>query len=237
MSGTPVLPVGDDKRVMVESMFDDIAPRYDRLNRVISLGLDQGWRRRTVATLGLLRGARVVDLACGTGDLCNDLLAVGYQPLGFDVSTGMLASAHTTAPLVRSDVLVLPLADASVDGVTCGFALRNFTDLPMFFAECARVLRPGGRFAALDAAEPERSVVRAGHNLWFRKLVPWIGGRLSGNPAAYRYLPASTAYLPPGPALIGELHDAGFTDIGRRTMMGGAVQLLTGTRNGLETRR
>lgn len=231
MSGeTPVLPVGDDKRVMVESMFDRIAPRYDRLNRVISLGLDQGWRRRTVETLALPAGARVIDLACGTGDLCDDLSAAGYRPVGFDVSAGMLASAHTSAPLVRSDVLVLPVPDASVDGITCGFALRNFTDLPTFFAECARVLRSGGRFAALDAAEPENPVVRMGHHVWFRRIVPWIGGRLSGNPAAYRYLPASTAYLPPGPALVGELRGAGFTSVGRRTMMGGAVQLLTGTR-------
>ena len=230
MSDAPVLPVGEDKRVMVESMFDGIAPRYDRLNRVISLGFDQGWRRRTVAALALPTGARVIDLACGTGDLCDDLTAAGYRPTGFDVSAGMLASAHTAAPLVRSDVLVLPIPPASVDGATCGFALRNFVDLPTFFAECARVLRPGGRFAALDAAEPEHAVVRVGHNIWFRKVVPWIGGRLSGDRAAYRYLPASTAYLPPGPALIRELRDAGFTDVGRHTMMGGAVQLLTGTR-------
>lgn len=230
VSNAPVLPVGDDKRIMVESMFDGIAPRYDRLNRVISLGLDKGWRRRTVRALCLPAGARVVDLACGTGDLCDDLFAAGFRPFGFDMSAGMLASAHTTAPLVRSDVLVLPVPDGSVDGVTCGFALRNFTDLPTFFTECARVLQPGGRFAAVDAAEPEHVIVRMGHHIWFRRVVPWIGGRLSGSAAAYRYLPASTAYLPGGPALIGQLRAAGFGSVERRTMMGGAVQLLTGTR-------
>jgi demethylmenaquinone methyltransferase / 2-methoxy-6-polyprenyl-1,4-benzoquinol methylase len=230
MGDTPVLPVGDDKRVMVESMFDGIAPRYDRVNRIISLGLDKGWRRRTVHALGLEPGSRVIDLACGTGDLCADLVAAGYGAVGFDVSAGMLEAAHASAPLVRSDVLVLPVPDGSVDGVTCGFALRNFTDLPSFFAECARVLRPGGRFAALDAAEPDNTVIRAGHHLWFRKVVPWIGARLSNDAAAYRYLPASTAYLPPGPVLLDELRDAGFTAAVRRTMMGGAVQLLTGTR-------
>jgi demethylmenaquinone methyltransferase/2-methoxy-6-polyprenyl-1,4-benzoquinol methylase len=225
-----VLPVGDDKRVMVESMFDGIAPRYDRLNRVISLGLDKGWRRRTVRALDLSTGARVLDLACGTGDLCDVLAATGLRPIGLDVSAGMLAAAHTRAPLVRSDVLLLPVADASVDGVTCGFALRNFTDLPTFFAECARVLRPGGRLAALDAAEPENAVIRMGHHVWFRRLVPWIGGRLSGNREAYRYLPASTAYLPPGPALVAQVEATGFTRVDRRTMMSGSVQLLTATR-------
>jgi demethylmenaquinone methyltransferase/2-methoxy-6-polyprenyl-1,4-benzoquinol methylase len=230
VSDAPVLPVGDEKRVMVESMFDGVAPRYDRLNRIISLGLDQGWRRRTVATLGLPAGARVIDLACGTGDLCDDVRAAGYRPFGFDVSAGMLAVAHTTAPLVRSDVLVLPVPDGSVDGVTCGFALRNFVDLPTFFAECGRVLRPGGRIAALDAAEPENPVMRIGNSVWFRGIVPWIGARFSDNPAAYRYLPASTAYLPPGPALMDQVRAAGFDAVGRRTMMGGSVQLLTATR-------
>jgi demethylmenaquinone methyltransferase/2-methoxy-6-polyprenyl-1,4-benzoquinol methylase len=229
VSGTQ-LPVGEDKRVMVEAMFDGIAPGYDRVNRVISWGLDKRWRRRAVGALRLPPASRVVDLACGTGDLCDDLAAGGYRPVGFDVSAGMLASAHTAAPLVRSDVQELPLPDASVDGVTCGFALRNFTDLPRFLSECARVLRPGGRFAALDAAEPENPVVRAGHHVWFRRVVPWVGGRLSGDPAAYRYLPASTAYLPAGPALVQELAAAGFTGTERHTMMGGAVQLLTGTR-------
>jgi demethylmenaquinone methyltransferase/2-methoxy-6-polyprenyl-1,4-benzoquinol methylase len=230
MTDLPVLPVGHEKRVMVESMFDGVAPRYDRLNRVISLGLDQGWRRQTVATLALPADSRVIDLACGTGDLCDDLRAAGYRPFGFDVSAGMLAATHTTAPLVRSDVLVLPVPDSSVDGVTCGFALRNFVDLPTFFTECARVLRPGGRIAALDAAEPENPVMRVGNALWFRRIVPWIGARFSDTPDAYRYLPASTAYLPPGPELMGLVRDAGFEALDRRTMMGGSVQLLTGTR-------
>jgi demethylmenaquinone methyltransferase/2-methoxy-6-polyprenyl-1,4-benzoquinol methylase len=234
VSDAPVLPVGDDKRVAVESMFDGIASRYDRVNRVISLGFDKGWRRRTVRAIDLPTGARIIDLACGTGDLCDDLADAGYRPIGFDISAGMLASAHTAAPLVRSDVLVLPVPDVSVDGITCGFALRNFTDLPTFFTECARVLRRGGGFAALDAAEPEQAIIRMGHDIWFRRIVPRIGGRLSGNPAAYRYLPASTAYLPPRPMLVDQLCAAGFTAVESRTMMGGAVQLLTGTRAGPE---
>ena len=225
------MPEGASKRVMVESMFDTVAPSYDRVNRVISLGFDRGWRRKTVATLELDRGARVIDLACGTGDLCEDLATAGYRPFGFDLSAGMLAARHTATPLVRADALVLPLADRSIDGVTCGFALRNFTDLANFFAECARVLPPGGRFAMLDAAEPEQPLMRMGHHVWFRKVVPWIGGRLSDAPAAYRYLPASTAYLPKPDDLVGLATGAGFGGVERRTFMGGSVQLLTGTRS------
>ncbi|HZJ26492.1 MAG TPA: ubiquinone/menaquinone biosynthesis methyltransferase [Acidimicrobiia bacterium] len=224
------LPTGAAKRAMVETMFDDIAPGYDRVNRVISLGFDRAWRRRTVGSLGLRARALVLDVACGTGDLCDDLARAGYRPIGCDFSAGMLRAAHTHAPLVRADALTLPTPPEAVDGVACGFALRNFTDLASFLRECSRVLRPGGRLAALDAAQPEHRLVRVGHDLWFRRVVPWVGARLSGDADAYRYLPDSTAYLPE-PRVLRELFStAGFVDVERITMMGGAVQLLTGTR-------
>ncbi len=223
------LPTGDDKRATVTAMFDRVAPTYDRLNRVISLGQDAGWRRRTVDALGLPAGARVLDLACGTGDLCRDLERLGLRPIGVDLSAGMLAHRRVDSPLVRADVLALPVTDHSADGVTCGFALRNLTDLDAFVRECVRVLRPGGRVAFLDAAEPTGRLVRLGHGAWFRHAVPAIGG-LFGDRAAYRYLPASTAYLPDGDGLVALLAAAGLDDVCRRTMMAGAVQLLTGTR-------
>jgi demethylmenaquinone methyltransferase/2-methoxy-6-polyprenyl-1,4-benzoquinol methylase len=224
------LPSGDEKRVAVESMFDRVAPHYDRVNRVISLGLDQRWRRATIEALGLPAGSLVLDLACGTGDLCNALARAGHRPVGVDLSAGMLRAAHCDGPLIRADTLVLPVRDASVDGIVCGFALRNFVALDEFFAECARVLRPGGRMVALDAAEPAGAVTRVGHSLWFRRVVPWIGARLSGDAAAYRYLPASTAYLPDGPGLLAMLRPAGFVDVQRVTRTAGAVQILSGTR-------
>lgn len=224
------LPTGSEKRAMVETMFDDIAEDYDRVNRVISLGFDRAWRRRTVGSLGLAAGARVADVACGTGDLCVDLHAAGYQPIGCDFSAGMLRAGHSHAPLVRADALALPVRSAAVDGVVCGFALRNFTDVAVFLDECARVLRAGGRFAALDAAQPEHRLARVGHDVWFRRIVPWVGARLSGEAAAYRYLPESTAYLPEPEALREMLRAAGFVEVERTTMMGGAVQLLTGSR-------
>jgi demethylmenaquinone methyltransferase/2-methoxy-6-polyprenyl-1,4-benzoquinol methylase len=223
------LPRGEEKGVAVEAMFDRIAGRYDRVNRIMTFRLDVGWRRRTVASLDLIPGSRVLDLACGTGDLCRDLAAVGLLPYGVDFSAGMLEFARTTAPLIRADALRLPMPDASVDGVTCGFALRNFVSLEPFFAECARVLRPGGRIALLDAAEPENTVFRVGHHVYFRKVVPFIGGLLSDR-EAYRYLPASLAYLPPPPALRAMATDAGFAAVRRESLGLGAAQLITGVR-------
>ncbi len=211
-------------------MFDRIAPRYDRVNRVISLGQDRRWRRRTVASLELPPGAAVLDLACGTGDLCDDLLRAGFGAIGIDFSAGMLGAAHTRAPLLRADALRLPLRDGSVDGAVTGFALRNFTDLATFFGECARVLRPGGRLAAVDASEPTNALLRAGHQLWFRRLVPRIGAALSRDADAYRYLPRSTAYLPAVDDLLALLSRSGFGDVRRATFTAGAVQLVTGTR-------
>lgn len=229
MSTRTDLPTGDDKARAVETMFDRIAPRYDRLNRLLTFRLDVGWRRRTVRALDLAPGALVLDLACGTGDLCRDLAAGGLRPVGVDFSAGMLAAARTDAPLVRADALRLPLPDAAVDGVTCGFALRNFVSLEPFLAECARVLRPGGRVALLDVSEPESRILRAGHHVYFRKIVPFVGGLLSDR-AAYSYLPASTAYLPASAELLAMMRAAGLDDVRREVLGLGAAQLLVGTR-------
>ena len=224
------LPQGERKYREVQAMFDRIAPRYDHVNRVISLGQDRRWRRRTVTALQLAPGACVLDVACGTGDLCNDLAAAGHRPVGVDFSAGMLAAAHTRAPLVRGDALHLPVPDGAVDGIVTGFALRNFVDLEGFLRECARALRPGGRLSALDAAEPEHALLRAGHDLWFRRIVPFVGGRLGHDADAYHYLPRSTAYLPAPRDLVALLERVGFAAVGRVTFTAGAVQLLTGTR-------
>jgi demethylmenaquinone methyltransferase/2-methoxy-6-polyprenyl-1,4-benzoquinol methylase len=224
------LPQGDAKRDAVEGMFDRLAPRYDRMNRIISLGLDKGWRRRTVDALAAAPNGLVLDLACGTGDLCRDLAALRYTAVGVDFSAGMLAAAQVDAPLVRGDGAALPVATAATDGITCGFALRNFVDLDAVFAECARVLRPGGRFAAVDATVPANPLLRAGNAVWFRGAVPLLGRVVAHDADAYRYLPKSTAYLPSAPELAARLERAGFRDVRHTTLTGGSVLLVTGTR-------
>jgi demethylmenaquinone methyltransferase/2-methoxy-6-polyprenyl-1,4-benzoquinol methylase len=223
------LPQGEDKVRAVRTMFDAIAPRYDLVNRVMTFGMDVGWRRRAVRTLALRRGSAVVDLACGTGDLCRELEAAGLVPIGVDLSFGMLREARTSAPLVQGDALRLPLPDAAVDGATCGFALRNLADLGPFLAELARVVRPGGRIALLEVATPARRLPRAGHAFYFGKVVPLVGGLLS-DPGAYRYLPRSVAYLPSPERLVALIAEAGFADVQRRPLSLGVAQLLSATR-------
>lgn len=226
MSG---LPEPQEKARAVRGMFDRISGRYDLVNRVMTFGMDTGWRRRTVAELRLPGDATVADLACGTGNLCDELLEAGYRALGFDFSHGMLLHARTDAPVAEADILRLPLADASVEGATCGFAMRNVTDLGALFAETARVVRPAGRVAFLETAEPQGRVLRAGHAVYFKRIVPLIGGALSDG-EAYRYLPRSTAYLPEPERLRSMLGEAGFAEVQRFALAGGAAQLLVGTR-------
>jgi demethylmenaquinone methyltransferase/2-methoxy-6-polyprenyl-1,4-benzoquinol methylase len=210
-------------------MFDAIAPRYDLVNRLMTFGLDVRWRRRAVRALDLPAGSLVLDLAAGTGDLCRDVARAGLRPVGVDLSFGMLAHARTDAPLLQADALRLPFPDATADGVVSGFALRNFVDLGAFLHEAARVLRPGGRVALLDVAQPSNPILRAGHAVYFGKVVPRIGGLLS-DAAAYRYLPQSVAYLPGRDGLLALVRDAGFVDVEHRLLTGGITQLIVGTR-------
>jgi demethylmenaquinone methyltransferase / 2-methoxy-6-polyprenyl-1,4-benzoquinol methylase len=215
--------------VVVREMFDRIAGRYDFLNRLLTLGMDAGWRRRAVRMLALPAGSLVLDLACGTGALCRELERAGHRPVGFDFSPGMLSRARTRGPLVRADVLALPVAVGAADGITCGFALRNVVDLPRLFRETARALRAGGRAVFLEVSRPEYPFLRLGHSLYFRRVVPFVGGLLSDRDA-YSYLPASMAYLPSPVELTGMLRDAGFGDVRRAVLSGGIAQLVAATR-------
>jgi len=223
------LPQGDEKVAAVRSMFDTIAPRYDLVNRVMTFRMDVGWRQRAVSSLGLVPGSVVADLACGTGDFCRELSTQGLRPVGFDLSYGMLAAARTDAPLAEADILQLPVPDSALDGITCGFALRNLVELNGFFVELARVVRPGGRIALLDVSIPPNPVLRFGHSIYFGRVVPMVGGLLS-DPAAYRYLPKSVAYLPEPEVMLAQLSDAGFTDVRRDLLTTGISQLITATR-------
>jgi demethylmenaquinone methyltransferase/2-methoxy-6-polyprenyl-1,4-benzoquinol methylase len=212
-------------------MFDAIAPRYDLINRLMTFGLDQAWRRATIEALALPTGALVLDLACGTGDLSRLAQRAGFRVIGADLSAGMLAANGTGTPLVESESSVLPFPDGAFDGIVCGYALRNFTDLAQSLADMARILRPGGRLAVLEVDAPASRVLRSGYNVWFNKVVPVLGGALSDKDA-YRYLPRSVAYLPAAPVLRTMLVEAGFATVGIRPLAGGLSQLVMATRAG-----
>jgi len=227
---TVALPEGQEKVRAVQEMFDAIAPRYDLVNRIMTFRLDTRWRRKAVRQLNLPKGSIVLDLASGTGDLCVDLQRVGIRPISMDLSFGMLAADRSGSPRSQADILNLPIGHQSVDGATCGFALRNLVDLPAFFNELGRVVRPGGRIALLDVGIPHNRLVRFGNGIYFGKIVPKIGGWLS-DPAAYRYLPKSVAYLPPRDEMLRTLQAAGFSNATHHQLSGGITQLMLGTRD------
>ena len=228
-----VLPEADQKAAVVRTMFDRIAPSYDRMNRIITLGFDQRWRRSLIDALGVDGSDTVLDLACGTGDFAVMAREQGARVIGLDFAGAMLTAARRRCPeaiaLVRGDALRLPLADGSVSVAVSGFALRNFVAIPPVLEELARVLRPGGRVGLLEVDEPRARLLRFGHGVYFQRVVPAIGALLSDG-SAYRYLPASAAYLPDREGLRTMLEGAGFTSIEKRSHLGGAAQSVMAVR-------
>ncbi|NNN19407.1 MAG: ubiquinone/menaquinone biosynthesis methyltransferase [Acidimicrobiaceae bacterium] len=210
-------------------MFDTISPTYDRLNRVMTFKLDQIWRKQALNSLGLQENSYILDLACGTGDFVKLARLQGYRCVGTDFSTGMLSHSKLSNDLVVSDALNLSFANNSFDAITCGFALRNFTELPPVFRELERVLRPNGRIALLEVAKPSSLVMRFGHGIYFNKVVPFVGGLLSDR-RAYSYLPASVNYLPPTATIIEMLVKAGFSNVSHKLLISGAAQLYGATK-------
>ena len=214
----------------VRSMFDRIAPVYDLMNRVMTAGLDQRWRRLTVR-LVVAKGDRVLDGCCGTGDLAVAARAAGAGHVtGLDFSPRMLERARRKEPeieWVQGDMLELPFEDGSFDSVTVGFGVRNVADLERGLAELRRVLRPGGRLGVLEITRP-RGPLRLFYRLWFDVLIPLAGKILPGG-KAYTYLPASVRRFP-GPTALAELMRAhGFSEVEYRRLGGGIVALHTGT--------
>jgi demethylmenaquinone methyltransferase / 2-methoxy-6-polyprenyl-1,4-benzoquinol methylase len=221
---TGTLPPG-----AVESMFDRIAPVYDAMNRVMTAGLDQRWRRLT-ASAAVRPGDRVLDACCGTGDLAVAGARAGGRVVGLDFSERMLERARRKAPeveWVRGDLLELPFEDASFDAATVGFGVRNVADLERGLRELRRVLRPGGRLAILEITTP-RGPLRLFFRLWFDQIVPLLGKLLRGG-SAYTYLPASVRRFPGPEDLAALLGAVGFEDVSFRLLAGGIVALHRGT--------
>jgi demethylmenaquinone methyltransferase/2-methoxy-6-polyprenyl-1,4-benzoquinol methylase len=212
----------------VERMFDRIAPVYDLMNRVMTVGLDQRWRRASVRAV-VRPGDRVLDAACGTGDLAIIAAKAGATVTGLDFSERMLERARRKAPeldWVRGDLLALPFEEASFDSATVGFGVRNVADLAGAIAELRRVLRPGGRLAILEITRP-RGPLRWFYSLWFDRIVPLLGKVLPGG-EAYSYLPASVRRFPGPDDLAAQM--AGFHGVQYRLFAGGIVALHTAVR-------
>jgi demethylmenaquinone methyltransferase / 2-methoxy-6-polyprenyl-1,4-benzoquinol methylase len=220
----------------VRDMFDQVAPRYDLLNHLLSLNVDKLWRRRTVKRLRPVlerADARVVDLCCGTGDL---MFALGVQAkarvFGSDFSHAMLVRARQkarSADLFEADALRLPLRDASVDLVTAAFGFRNLTNYDSGLREFRRVLRPGGIAAILEFSTPPNPLFARVYGSYSSRVLPWIGGTISGAPQAYRYLPESVRKFPEPAELAAMMRAAGFSEVRWERMTFGIVALHLGT--------
>jgi demethylmenaquinone methyltransferase/2-methoxy-6-polyprenyl-1,4-benzoquinol methylase len=212
----------------VRTMFDRISPVYDAMNRTMTLGLDQHWRR-AAAEAAVRPGDRVLDGCCGTGDLAVAAKTAGGTVTGLDFSPRMLERARGKSgeiEWVQGDLLALPFGEAAFDAATVGFGVRNLDDLERGLAELRRVLRPGGRLAILEITRP-RGLLAPFFRLWFDRLVPLLGRLLPGG-SAYTYLPASVRRFP-GPEELAELlRSAGFDDVRWRLYAGGIVALHTG---------
>lgn len=226
------------KARFVRELFDRIAGRYDRLNRITSLGMDRQWRARAIQLTGLQPGDTALDVACGTGDFLPGLRArVGDRGavFGLDFSQAMLRRAHTRldgghteAVLVRGDAENLPFQSESFQAVTVGFALRNLTDLELAFREMHRVLSSGGKAVALEISRPAWWPYRPVFLFYFEKVLPLIAALFGGERQAYRWLPASLAAFCSREGVVGHMVRAGFVDVKTQVLAAGAVCIFTG---------
>lgn len=224
------LPTGKEKRDMVQTMFDDIAPTYETTNKVITFGLDTYARKVALKSLRAKPKSLIIDLASGTGDFARMLENLDINVLACDLSFGMLSNARDIENRIQSDVTSLPFQDESVDGLVCGYALRNFVDLKEAFSESMRVIKTGGRFVAVDVSVPKNPLIKYFNRLWFGIVVPKIGWVLSKNKQAYEYLPKSTSYLPSNEKIKEFLENAGGENVSVKPIIFGSVIIVSATK-------
>ncbi|MCU1594605.1 MAG: demethylmenaquinone methyltransferase [Frankiales bacterium] len=215
----------------VAAMFDEVAPRYDLTNAVLSLGQDRGWRKAVTDALALEPGQWVLDLAAGTATSSAALATSGATVVGCDFSLGMLeVGKGKGVPLVAGDALKLPFADEAFDAVTISFGLRNTADVHQALTEMRRVTKPGGRLVVCEFSHPTWKPFRTVYVNYLMRLLPAVATRVSSDPAAYVYLAESIRAWPDQAGLARELQDVGWTHVGWRDLTGGIVALHRGTR-------
>lgn len=228
------------KRSYVQRIFSEIAPRYDLLNGLLSLGIDRRWRRVALERLGWRATPTGVylDLCAGTLDVGAELASrteFGGQVLAADFAEPMLRAGLGKAPVrvlqpVVADALALPVRDATLDGAIVAFGIRNVADLGAGLAEVARTLKPGARFVILEFSTPRVPLVRAGYLFYFHRILPLVGRIISGHKTAYTYLPRSVANFPETTALAAAMTRAGFRDVSWESLTFGIAAIHVGTK-------
>ena len=224
-----------DKRRYNARLFATIAHRYDFVTRLLSFGRDQSWKRRALDLARMAPGVRVVDLACGTGDLALAAAARGAQVVALDLVPAMVTIARgrpgaEVLPFLVGDMTALPIATGTVEVVLTGYGLRNVPRLDRALAECARVLRPGGRLVSLDFNRPRQPVVRAAYLSYLTIVGSVVGLALHGDPDTYRYIPESIKRYPGADAVVSLLREAGFCDARWHPLLGGLMAIHEATR-------
>lgn len=231
------------KKEGVKKMFDNIAPDYDKLNHILSLNIDKRWRKKAVRELAdEARPMKVLDVACGTGDFTIEIakkVAKGSEVVGVDISDGMIAVGKEkiakngiNADMIVADCEALPYDEGTFDRISVGFGVRNFEHLELGLSEMYRVLTPGGKLVILELSVPSNRFIRWCYKLYFLKILPFIGGLVSGDKGAYKYLPASVLRFPAPDKFMEIMKSAGFDTVEHRSLTMGVCRMYIGKKTG-----